>query len=87
MTVRVIIKRSERGYRCGESHHNAKLPDAVVVQARDLYDYGDEDGHRLMPAEIARKLGVELGLTLSRETVRGWVYYRKRNVTPREREG
>lgn len=76
------VKRSETGYRCGDSHQNAKVPDAVVAQARDLYEYGDENGHRLMPAEIARKLGVA-----SVETVRGWVYYRKRNVTPREREG
>jgi|CXWL01.1.fsa_nt_gi hypothetical protein len=76
MTLRITIKRSEQGYRCGDSHHNAKLPDAVVVQARDLYEFD-----HMMPAEIARKLGVPYC------TVRGWVYYRKRNVTPREREG
>jgi hypothetical protein len=74
------VKRNENGYRCGDSHHNAKVPDAVVVQARDLYEYGDENGIRLMPAEIARKLG------LSYCTVRDWVYYKRRNVTPRERE-
>lgn len=75
------VKRSEQGYRCGDSHHNAKVPDAVVVRARDLYEY-----EHLMPAEIARKIGVEQGLSLSRKTVQHWVYYTSRNVTPRERE-
>lgn len=74
------VKRNEHGYRCADSHHNAKVPDAVVVQARDLYEYGDENGIRLMPAEIARKLGA------SHSTVKKWVYYTSRNVTPRDRE-
>jgi hypothetical protein len=66
------IKRSETGCRVGDSHHNAKVPDAVVVQARDMYEY-----EHMIPAEIARKLGV----------LHGIVYYTRRNVTAREREG
>lgn len=69
------VKRSERGYRCGDSHHNALRSDAVVVTARDLYEY-----EHMTPADIARKLGVP------HEWVRGVVYYKRRNVTPRERE-
>lgn len=78
------VKRSERGYRCGDSHHNAKMPDAVVVRARDLHDY-----EAVTAPEIARRLGVEFGLEppLSESTVKKWIYYVSRNVTPREREG
>lgn len=77
------VKRSERGYRCGDSHHNATVPDAVVVRARDLHEFENQ-----MAPEIARRLGVEFGLqALSESTVRKWIYYVSRNVTPREREG
>ena len=31
------IKRNDKGYRIGESHHRATIPDAVVHELRDLY--------------------------------------------------
>lgn len=73
------VKRSETGRRCGDSHQNAKVPDAVVVRARDMHEYE----HVAVP-EIARRLGVEFGLhpPLSVSTVKKWVYYLHRNVTP-----
>lgn len=80
--VKPAVKRSETGYRCGDSHQNAKVPDAVVVRARDLYEF-----EHLTPTEIARKLGVEQGLAVPVRTVQDWVYYVRRNVTPRCDDG
>jgi hypothetical protein len=75
-------KRNERGYRVGDSHHNAKLPDAVVVRARDLHEF-----EGVQAPEIARRLGVEFGIQPpSVSSVKKWVYYLSRNITPRERE-
>jgi hypothetical protein len=72
------VKRSEQGYRCGDSHQNAKLPDAVVVRARDLHEY-----EGVQAPEIARRLGVELGVPVSQSTVKKWIYYLSRNVVAR----
>lgn len=76
----IRVKRNEDGYRCGDSHQNAKVPDAVVVRARDLHEF-----ENVMAPEIARRLGVEFGLTPPppESTVKKWIYYVSRNVTPR----
>lgn len=46
------IQRTDQGYRCGASHHNAKHSDEVVNQVRDLHDHG------LGWRRIARQLGL-----------------------------
>lgn len=75
------IKRSEQGYRVGDSHHNAKAPDAAVRMARDLYEF-----ERMGKTAIARRLFETFGILVSVATVKHWIYYTSRNVTPRERE-
>jgi DNA invertase Pin-like site-specific DNA recombinase len=57
------------GWRCGESHHRAKISDRDVKLMRELH----EDG--LMVSEIARKFECK------RSTVSDIVHYRHR-VTP-----
>lgn len=79
--VRPIVKRSEQGYRVGDSHHNSRAPDAAVRLARDLHEF---DG--MKPCAIARRLAEEFGLVVPVKTVQHWVYYTTRNVTPRDRE-
>lgn len=76
----IRVQRSETGYRCGESHHNARASDAAVEAARVMFDEG------MRPTAIVARLRVELGLVVPRKTVEHWVYYTTRNVTPRERE-
>lgn len=38
MAGRRLIARNAEGYRVGESHHNAKIPDEVVRKLRDLHE-------------------------------------------------
>ena len=75
------VKRSERGWRVGESHQNAVAPDAVVCRARDLHEF-----ERLGLTAIVARLAVEFQLRVSPRTVEHWIYYTSRNVTPREME-
>lgn len=75
------MKRSENGYRCGESHPRAKASDAIVAAARDWAEF---DG--LTPTEVAARLGREYGLHVTPGVVQQWLYYTRRNTTPRERE-
>lgn len=70
--VEEVKRNGETGCRVGESHHRAKVSDSVVLAARDLYEV-----YHLMPAEIARKLGVK------HASVCNWIYYRRRNTAPR----
>jgi transcription initiation factor IIE alpha subunit len=62
---------NDRGFRIGEKHHNSTIPDAVVVQMRDLYEHED-----VTPTEIARRLGCKL------DTVKAVVYYKRRAQVP-----
>lgn len=75
-----LIRRSELGYRVGEDHHRAKVPDAVVRRARDLRDEG------LKLAAISLQLWTEFGFKVTLRTVKAWCLFDRRNVTPRERE-
>lgn len=34
----IFIAVNERGYRVGESHHNSRIPDAIVQQIRELHE-------------------------------------------------
>ena len=45
-----MMKRTERGYSCGESHHMATISDEDVRLMRQLYDE-----YNIKAAEIARK--------------------------------
>lgn len=69
MTKRAVAV-NEKGYRIGESHHNAKLSDADVEMVRQL-----REEHRLQYAEIAEKFEV------SRELVKKICQYRNRCET------
>lgn len=62
---------SDRGIPLGEHHHRAKLPDAVVVQIRDLREH-----ENMTIAEIARRLSLPVG------TVHAIAYYRRRATLP-----
>jgi DNA invertase Pin-like site-specific DNA recombinase len=33
-----VIALNENGYRIGASHHNARIPDSVIDQIRDLHE-------------------------------------------------
>lgn len=70
--VAKVMRNGETGCRVGESHPRSKVSDNIVLAARDLYEV-----HNLVPAEIARKLGVAYN------TVRDWVYYKRRNTVAR----
>jgi DNA invertase Pin-like site-specific DNA recombinase len=40
-----VIALNENGYRIGASHHNARIPDSVIDQIRDLHEE-QEIGYR-----------------------------------------
>jgi hypothetical protein len=40
-----VIAVNENGYRIGASHHNARIPDSVIDQIRDLHEE-QEIGYR-----------------------------------------
>ena len=68
---RVIIALNENGYRIGSSHHNAKIPDEVIDEIRDLHE---EQGIGY------RKLAKMFGLT--RSSVQKICNYERRAQTP-----
>jgi len=68
---RVVVTFNERGYRIGETHHNAWIPDVIV----DLVRYAHEDygwGYR----QIAREF------ILSKNTIGKIWRYERRAQTP-----
>ena len=78
-----MIKRSERGWRCGDSHHNARYSDAIVKRARDLYEW---EGIKPMAIVVRLKIEFQMLVPVPLKTLHQWIYYTSRNVTPRERE-
>lgn len=63
---------NEHGQPLGESRRDCTVPDAVVVQIRDMREY-----EKLTLPEIARRTGVK------QKTVEAIVYYRRRSTVPR----
>jgi hypothetical protein len=69
VNVRVVAV-NEHGYRIGETHHNARIPDAIVEQIRDRHE---DDGWGYL------KLSREFGIALT--TVRKICTYERRAPT------
>jgi hypothetical protein len=69
-----LVAVNEKGYRIGESHHNAKLTDEEI----DMIFYLHEQG--LGTRTIAAKF--DDGKTISRTTVRNVLRGRKRAQQP-----
>jgi hypothetical protein len=69
---RDLIGVDERGLRCGETHHRAKIPDAVVNAVRSLHE---DQG--LTCREIAQLLDIPY------HTVRDLVSYKRRALVVR----
>jgi IS30 family transposase len=69
-----VVAVNEKGYRIGESHHNAKLTDEEI----DMIFYLHEQG--LGTRTIAAKF--DDGKTISRTTVRNVLRGRKRAQIP-----
>lgn len=67
----VIIALNEQGFRIGESHHNARIPQEVVDQMRDLYE---DEGVSI--AELAKRF------KMSRSVVFKICKYERRAQTP-----
>lgn len=67
----VIIALNEQGYRIGISHHNARIPQEVVDQIRDLRE---DDGKTY--EELGRMFG------LSKSVVQKICNYERRAQTP-----
>ena len=61
-----IVTRAPSGHRCGQSHPRARVPDAVVRQARELREQG------LSYEAIEYMIGIHW------RTVADWVNYRTR---------
>jgi hypothetical protein len=68
---RVYVAINERDNRIGESHPNARIPDAAVEKIRDRHEY-DGAGYR--------QLTQEFSLTLN--TIRKLCGYQRRAQTP-----
>ena len=68
----IRVKVNEMGYRIGDSHPRATIPDAVVQEARRL-----RETEFLTYAEIAARLCI-----VSVRTVEGLCSYRKRSSMP-----
>lgn len=49
----LLVAIDDRGFRIGETHHNARLSDALVDQIRDMHEY---EGLRV--GEICERLGL-----------------------------
>lgn len=75
------IFRSERGARCGESHPHAHLSDDLVRKIRDWHEFGLDNPvtGRAVPLTV-RQIAETLAVSLN--TIRGIVYYGRRNVLP-----
>ncbi len=69
--TRKYVGLDERGHRCAESHHRAKLSDHDVDLIREL-----QEKHGLSLREIAEKFGC------GKSTVRDMVKYRRRTAYP-----
>lgn len=69
------VTRNERGNRIGESHHNATIPNQVVLEVRRLHE---QEGWSC--TEIAAKL------TLRWRTVRKIINYERRLQVPTKSE-
>ena len=68
---RVVVALNECGKRVGETHHNARISDAIVDQIRDRHeDYGC--GY----LQLAREFGI------SKNTIRKICTYQGRAQTP-----
>jgi hypothetical protein len=72
MTVggRVYVAYNEDGRRVGETHHNARIPDAVVDKIRERYE---DEGASC--TQLSREL------SLSVKTIHKIVYYERRVQT------
>ena len=62
------MARNEMGYRIGASHHNSTIPDAVIVQLRDLHE-------RPLHPIGWRRLAAMFGLRP--DTVKQIIYYKR----------
>lgn len=67
----ILVAVDERGFRVGETHHNARLSDALVEHIRDLAEY-----QGLRVGEICDRLG------LAKTTVVKILRYERRASTP-----
>jgi hypothetical protein len=38
LVLRIVVAVNEDGRRIGETHHNARIPDVIVDQLRDLHE-------------------------------------------------
>jgi transposase-like protein len=61
-----VIRRNEQGYRVGECHGKASIPDSTVRRARRMRERG----------YTYERIGDELGV--NRRTVADWVNFRTR---------
>jgi hypothetical protein len=68
-----LVAYNEDGRRCGQTHHNSTIPDAVVNRLRDMH----EDEH-VGYKKLAKLFG------LHRDTVRKLCTYTRRADVPRE---
>lgn len=53
-TGEALVAVNERGYRIGASHHNARIPDAIVNQIRDLHE-----DHKIGYRRLARMFNLK----------------------------
>lgn len=67
----LYVALDERGFRIGETHHNATVTDAQVERIRDLYEYENWN-----VAQISEHLGI------SKNTIIKIVRYERRISTP-----
>ncbi len=67
-----LVAINEAGYRIGESHHNARISDAMVNRMRDMHEHEGAG-----PKQIASDLRIAY------EAVCAIIYYRRRTQVPR----
>lgn len=72
--IRVAKARNVDGNVCGEMHHRAKDPDAVVALARDIAE-ANGWGARRTSAELRRR-----GYQVSFRCVKHWILYETRTL-------
>jgi hypothetical protein len=66
------VARNEGGWRVGDSHHNAIVPDAVVHELRDLFE------HKGLRCRQLIELFAERGIVLRYRWLRKVVAYQTR---------